>query len=539
MSIRASLALLIAATSMPAHAQGKPTTWAPVLVDVPDAAISLALVTRMTARLRTSHSAPILEPAAAAVEFETDHSLPPHAIELDVLKNHAAQVALALERAHVGDWAKAAEHASAFGQLPHVVQDLVRSTDAQVGQDLLDYCLKVAEHRSEQQGAEAELAQCIRRVPNRRPGDYDAESPRGHLYTAVRAKIPTARIDLDVPADCAIYVNGEPRKLPLDTLDVRQRVQLRCAERVGRIYDARPGALEIDHHLDRVVQTGPQGLRLRYADLGEASEHQVEDALAVAAALKATNLLLVSRSPTGRVVFSRIDTKDGSVVAEVSVARDASTSELRKAAAIVAAAPEPLLTPRQKPQPLAPDGNSGLVPGLALTVGAAASYTVAWGLYAEQLSARNRFVDQGPCLPETSPDSALYGCILGFQKYSDAGRFSVFSGVFGASLGSAAVVTLVPADDGVPLWSWLVGGAGVSVAVVGGALWNSGDDCTMLQPCDPDGHDESVGQLVMLQAAPLVAIPLTYVVRGWLGGNATVTAETGPSAGRVLVRGAF
>jgi MYXO-CTERM domain-containing protein len=75
----------------------------------------------------------------------------------------------------------------------------------------------------------------------------------------------------------------------------------------------------------------------------------------------------------------------------------------------------------------------------------------------------------------------------------------------------------LPAAKKAPAWAWGVGVAGLAVSGVGLGLALAGTDCNIADPhvaCQTFTADASFGPLLMMHGLPLLAVPLTYVVRG-------------------------
>ncbi len=98
---------------------------------------------------------------------------------------------------------------------------------------------------------------------------------------------------------------------------------------------------------------------------------------------------------------------------------------------------------------------------------------------------------------------------------------------------TASLPFWLPAQSGVPWWSWLIGGAGVAISSLGmyGALIKGG--CTERESNGGCLHEEvnsGLGDIMLMSGIPLIGVPITYLIRDALGVHQEVTVNTQASA---------
>jgi hypothetical protein len=403
--------------------------------------------------------------------------------------------------------------------------------------------------------AREEMRNCFYSAPDRTPSTKDTPEDVIQLHAKVRAELLAqgeASLDVDISGaprveGCVVVVNGVPKgALPYretGLLPVPMRVQVNC-QRPGRIHIVRlkPGrnSLIVDLRFEGIVRTDGH-LSLRYGNEREEQSAQVRDGLTIAKVLGASDLLLVRRTAGGLVSFQRIGTQLEKEASEVTIAPKASAEEIGTAAHALAASRSGHITGEDRDetadQEARAGSSSGPYGGLVIATGSATTLAIGWIAYAEAMRFRNRVETGNAC--ELQAGSADLVCIQAFAKYQTLGDFTLAFGGVGAALGVAAMPALLPETKGIPAWSWLIGGVGAAAAAAGIALWSIGDRCSFAS-CTSDKHDQSLGQLVLLSSAPLLAVPLTHGVRSLLRTN-TVQASASylPEGGSVAVTGRF
>lgn len=413
----------------------------------------------------------------------------------------------------------------------------------------------------------------------------------------IRAR-PTRTLRIDTTSlGCDILLNG--RRVAVTPSAVRgvpmgeHRVELVCEDgaRHSRFHRILLGnedrRLRIDLDFDKAVTTADR-MRLTFESAAAESERRLAFATTIAGTLDATDVLLVTPERDGVVRVDRFEPDGSRIVAsarvspdlpsatfaEVVIALRNSTSidftsgqRARIAAwqpsatavlAIASARPgavhaeqedddAPVETPSASAEPSENDvaveeratldvsdplyeNPSWLGWGLgglgAATLGAAVGMTI----YRAQLQ---HWVDVAE---STDPDYQLR-----VRRRDEVTIWPFALGGIGALVTTMAVPYILPSEDGMPWWSWLVGGIGAGAAVTGGLL------LALLPTCDKATSNCArpaleLGHAVVAWsfAVPLLSVPLVYAIRSLGAPNTTnVTASFGPNEGSLVFSGSF
>ena len=100
---------------------------------------------------------------------------------------------------------------------------------------------------------------------------------------------------------------------------------------------------------------------------------------------------------------------------------------------------------------------------------------------------------------------------------------------------AAAVPLLLPPEDGIPWWSWIFGALGIAALVQGALVWGKDGELHDVSGATLQRRTVPFGPLLALHAAPLLTVPLTYVVRS-LTGSDTATATSSVGRGHAELR---
>jgi hypothetical protein len=498
--------------------------------------------------------------------------VPASAADLDTVARQAKQAL----------WHVATGHSERARQSVRVVleraeqalESLNREADA--ARNVLNACLYLVRAMLEsgnRDAAHEHVLECRRLVPDITADPHDHPPNVLRLLREAELDMSTAGTGslrvLSRPTGCRTYVNG--RKLGTTPFLLRRlppgeyRVQAECAPdtpaRVHRVVlAAEPTTVRIDARFDAAVRTDT-GLQLTYPDTASSNEHRLADSLRVARITRAATVLLVTPDGDGSVRLDRVDVKQRRVVASVRVTPGGTRAHRWYAARAVDSlwrersldmngsrprpmdpwappvAPSPPIEladdgvpsvhDREAPAPepaAEPSGRARRVAGWALLGSGAAGLAAGWALFATTLQRGDHFGLAAP----TDPD------YLGRQRRFDRARIG--SGVAfaaGGAITTAAVPLLLPEHGGggvMPAWAWTTGAVGVALLGVGTVrmavdrgAWLDRD------PVDQGStrHRPSrlLGAALWLHAAPLLAIPLTYVARRFFGDGATATLE--------------
>ncbi len=352
-------------------------------------------------------------------------------------------------------------------------------------------------------------------------------------------------------------------------------VQVECADRGGgasrgRLYradveEAGEVTVRVDVAFDAAVRTDRGLLRVQYADIstGLLPRHR-PDALRAARVLGAEELYLVKAAGGELVGIDRIHAESGRVLGQAHVRVGATGALLDRVVAALAAGrrvaiepdgerpvdpseppppPSDYWPPWERPAaaPAAPGPAAAAAPpdggaertGGALRVGGAALAAAGVGGLALTWVAVARMQAAAADVAQVPAD--LSGYVSRMEAYYDARRWVLPLAAVGSALTTASLPLLLPEDPGVPAWAWGVGGAGLALAgwwalqpLATGELFGFDEDACVDRANDPALNPGARGcsarepvwtlsGALVLHAAPLVAVPLTYLVRSWLG----------------------
>lgn len=554
------MTLVIAAawSAWPRAAVADEPQWVPVIVDQAPSEQTVTLLNAIATVLRTKEDVALLDPAVAARKFETVHSAAPVEVPEDELRELGDSFRRALEAAAIGKWDDAYEIVRRFDELSQPVQDYV-TWRLNLSRDLFDYCLMSVHFMltaGREGAAREEMRSCIYSAPHRTLSAKEISEQVIQIHESVKAELLAqgeASLDVDAsgaPASttgCVAVVNGAPKgPLPYretGLLPVPVRIQVNC-QRPGRIHvvHLKPGrnSLIVDLRFERVVSTEDY-LGLRYADAREEQTSQVRDALTLAKTLGGTDLLLVRKLPDGRLSVRRYGTQLEQRVSEVTLAMKANADEIGVAAHALATSRSGAISAIEKASAGASNANGDrdrdAFAGIVVALGSVSSFAIAWGTYAESMRFRSKVAADGGCAA-TARDGADVLCIQSFARYQTLGDVTLIVGALGAALGIAASPAALPDAEGVPVWSWVAGAAGVGVATAGALLWSDGTSCS-LNACE-DRSDPKLGQLLVLHSPPLLAIPITHGVRALLkSDDIEARASYLPSGAQLTISGRF
>ncbi len=556
--------LALTASSVRAEPNGDAGRWVPVIVDSGSGEQTLAVVNAVGTVLRTVEGVDLMDPAEAARAFESAHSAEPVLVPDDELRAVGDGFKQALDAAALGNWDEASRLVRGFEDRSQPVQDYV-SFRLDLSRDLFDYCLMSVQFilRAGRDNAARERMQaCVYEAPYRTLSANDTPQALLELFASVKSELLAkgeASLDVDaagLPTEdvasaskgCVVVVNGTPKGgLPYreaGLLPVPLRVQLNCAGH-GRthVVKLRPGrnSLIVDLRLERVVRTSG-ALGLHYADAKEESRARVRDGLSVTRAVGGGDVLLARTLEGGRISLARYELGLEKLVAEVTLPARPTAEEIRVAAhALVAGRPGATVVVDRRPG-VSVDTDGTAAPGYelyaaaVLGVGTAASYGLSWLSYVRTVERRSDVVLAGGCAGTPEPDLV---CLQAFGQHQTFGDYTLAFGGVGAVLGAAAMPVILPPEHDVPLWSWIVGVAGAGAVTAGAVLWRTAEPCT-LQRCDAEHLDPSLGQLLILHGPPLLAVPITHLVRS-LTGTQSVEARlvTGQRSARLTLQGQF
>ena len=530
------------------------TPWVPVVVEHSNVQATVETIRAVATALRTEHRIELLDPATAARRFEQVHSF--QAVELTPAEVRALadKVYEGTREASLNGWHDADLLIRVFEEAPQAAQDFVTWKNEKVRERRFTYCVMSAANKLAEQSmpaAESIMRRCVLMAPKLKPRGHQIspdvlslhqrmlEDLRGMCDAQLEGNVeaPASSDSAEEPG-CVVVINGQARSAPpvrvVGLFPIATRVQYNC-ERPGRVHVVKlaPGAnsLVIDARWERVVQTR-DFIGLRYASIAEERTSQVRDAVRVGAPLSDApgEVLLVRKPPDGTPTFARIEPRLQKVVAQVELVASPTDEEIVEAAAALATGRSGTIslvpTERLGSADHSPRWQSSrVVGGSVVALLSAGSLATAWLQYDNRQERLLRF--------DTTQD------IADFARYEDLGALALTTGVTGSIAGVGAVVLLSPEAEGVPWWSWGVGALGLGAGTAGVLVWNSGEACAAWG-CSTSKTDPVLGQLILLHGAPLVAVPLTYILRDTFDSPTIgASARIGSSSGLIAVEGSF
>lgn len=187
--------------------------------------------------------------------------------------------------------------------------------------------------------------------------------------------------------------------------------------------------------------------------------------------------------------------------------------------------------PVLRPQLVRRDHTSAVVIGASSAVIGGVGLVSAWALYIARANFR------------LTPRSVVTRDTL--DSWTTQGAYSFWIGAGSSALIVTAEALLLPESDSVPFLGWFAGGSGLVLAAVGVGYAVGGTHCapTAVRPgadillaCSSMGSDAMFGSLLLVTSAPLMAVPITYLLRKAFAG-APESLSFG--VGRVDVSGRF
>ena len=398
---------------------------------------------------------------------------------------------------------------------------------------------------------------------------------------ALIAHEPAAlRIESD-PVGCAAYVNGRnlgPTPRELSQLSPGEyRIQVECdAGMMGRVHRVSLAnnrlVVRIDTRYDRAIET-LFDLSLTYANREQAAEYAGPDAIETARVMGATDVVLATSlsapgSSPARVRLDRYRVADGVPLARVEVSvvtvdkqGTIGEAELERARVALSAkvtaplvhrkpvreappedrelaaqpAPEPadLELARDPPEtttatpagdaifePDRPADRSDAWPIVGYVLGGIGlvGHATSWALYARELGEQNDYTAalNAPPPPEDDPNGTALTA-LGEVEYQESAP--VVIGALSSMTSTIALPLWLPRSKGIPWWGWTVGATGLVLGTVGTALAVGEGSCQLdhFDRCTEPAQATHLGAMLMLQAVPLLAVPVVQGIRSLTG----------------------
>jgi hypothetical protein len=490
----------------------------------------------------------------AARAFEEKFSAPPATLSKRKLERWTSLSNGAVDDLAEGDDSKALKKLDAAQAISRQAIEVLNREPARARR-VFDTCLymvrAVLATESESQ-ARAVARDCRRLVPRAEPSPYMHPPPVTDLLKRIDALLAKQTGELRVessPSGCAARINGvllgeTPTSIgglfPGD-----YRVQVECMpEKPGRVHVVTVGAgatrRRVDWRFDEAIESRPS-LSLRYENAAEEHEQRVADARQVAEALQADSVVLVSMPAAGIMELELVEmgaapSPSPAGLARVPVSERPSESHLALAAHTLTerrcvdfTPSEPVTLPCASGEPLAaevpeaPDvwpahrrPRGQFVAGLTLVGVGVAGLTTGYVLLVPRSDAAVDWINE---VDAGSQDTTAQ------QKWFDLRGAIIASGSIGAAALVTAMPLALPERDKTPWWAWVSGGVGLGLAgfsIAWGVTAEAApsNSCsapnlnsTDVRSCVSREKQTSVALLTGLTAAPLITMPLVYLLR--------------------------
>jgi hypothetical protein len=417
---------------------------------------------------------------------------------------------------------------------------------------LANLCLVVArarlEHR-EERAAEIQVQTCLRLVPDVVPNPHVHPPEVRALVGGVRTALAAgegATLSVQVASDsgnCQVRLNGRPMgPTPWSSAPLvpgAYQVQVECDDRPGRVQRVELSAgeaetLRVTPRLASALDTRSGAPALVYAAASDPDGDTVRaDLSTLARALHVTRVLGVVATDHG-ILLRAFAVDDGPLARGIGTAvvpEPMSEATSRRAVATVVDAGDSSASSGvdSRPGDIVVPVVGGVIAALGLgTLGAS------WYLWTE-VDARGQGLTRVGTAAQLAPAQ---------RAFDDATMLVPITGAIGSLALTISLPMFLPDEHrDVPWWSLVIGAAGLGVSVVGIYFVATEGDCygNSLAPCSRRSPTWALGTLVLEHAAPLLAVPLTYIVRALLPtssvGSASLRIDAG--GGELSISGSF
>lgn len=437
--------------------------------------------------------------------------------------------------------------------------------DEQTASDVANLCLYLVRAHVQKRdlgAARQQVQVCLRLVPDLRADERLHPPSVRDLVSEARATLERGEGGILAvhaaptdPAGCAIRVNGrrvgETPWVRVPLPPGPYVVQIECiADRAGRLHPVQvagdaPTRVVIHAELAQRLSTRP-ALALVYGSREELALQLAEDVARLAQTLGATRML-VSVDDGRELAVRAFAVSDEGPLLVGSAPVPQPIDDARSREAVQAA-----LSGRQLGAPGAASGEEGsaqpgerehassgspnvasIVLGTLLGLGGAASLGVGWYYWTELDAAQTRFagfVEADRLLPiftETQDEIVTLRWVV------------LATGVGGSLMLTMAVPFLMPEEDGVPWWSFVIAAGGAALAGVG--IWQMSEPSEPIGPGNEMGTEPAwLGSLFLSSAVPLLSVPFVYLVRDATGDRHTGAAlHVDPERAELRIWGRF
>jgi PEGA domain len=416
--------------------------------------------------------------------------------------------------------------------------------------------------------AESRAIECRRLVPRVEPSPYNHTPEVVELLRRVDrnlAEAPPGSLRIESqPSGCGLRLNGvQFGNTPFVSEDLapgEYRAQVECDPTVrGRVHRIRIGAgtstVRIDGRFDAAVRTDA-AVRLVYGDAAQA-ERAVGDALEIANVVGVNEVWLMWADADGeRWRVDRVDVSEQRVLA--SVLSPPSMASLTASALIAGRSEdrdEAGVRPMARWEPgqgangseeaaAGESGDSGDVASIAvgssLAVLGVGSFVAAAVLY----DWRSQAGGQVSLAADAVPGNGTLEGYVEWKQTWEGRRWSVLgASLAGAALTTGALPFLLPPEEGVPWWSYLVAGAGVGLVTAGALEIGTASTCAVeLEQgagCVAAAEAVDRGMIWLTASVPFLSVPLIHALRLAVGPTAQASVAFDRDGGMIRMGGAF
>jgi hypothetical protein len=463
------------------------------------------------------------------------------------------------------------------------------------------YLVRAHLQHNDRAEARSQALECRRLVPDIAPEPTvhppDVIGVLAEAQAQLRAHEPAAlRIESE-PTGCAAYVNGRnlgPTPKELSQLSPGEyRLQVECEPGVmGRVHRialvSNRVIARVDTRYDRVIET-LFDLSLHYASRDQERKHLGRDAVETARVIGASDVVVAwveatSSSARAQVKLDRYRVADGVHLAQATLIVDPSTGAIskdeldrarndllkieNKPVAVAARAPAPAIVPvpehdaapiddePENPEPVGtprepealvadeytePDSSGGpdalTVTGYILGGLGIVAHAASWITYVQLSDAQSDYTaalnaNRMPGTPTGDEQTAR-------RDVDSMDDPPLMFGITGAALSTVALPMWLPKTEGIEWWGWASGGAGLALAITGAVLHANASGCELdrYQRCTEPALATDLGPMLLLQAVPLLAVPIVQGVRSLTEDRASMSLRLGDQSAALHLEG--
>lgn len=181
----------------------------------------------------------------------------------------------------------------------------------------------------------------------------------------------------------------------------------------------------------------------------------------------------------------------------------------------------------QEPPEETGDDPGPMIAGGVITGLGVVGLGVGWGLFVDLFGAVDAFRGDPPTAAG----------FLDRQAAMDGRETALYlTGLISGAVATAGVPLLLPSEDGTPWWSWVLGvtglgaiGGGIAALAIEGGCVDQG--CTRREPLG------ALGALLLGHGAPLLSVPIVYLIRDATGSDDVRVEASASTAGARLAIG--